>query len=147
LAACGFSPALGPDGSAGALHDQIRIADPTNKNDFDLVERLEERLGRTGTGQYDLTYTITTRTAGVGIATDNTTTRFQLHGTVVWVLNERASTARLTGGTATSFTSWSATASTVAALSGEENAALRLMRVLADQITTQLIATSTTWAK
>jgi LPS-assembly lipoprotein len=147
LAACGFTPAYGPKGPASGLIDQIRIGDPTDKNSFDLVERLEERLGRTSAGRYDLSYTITTDTSGVGIATDNSTTRYQLYGTVEWSLTERATATRVTGGKATGFTSYSATASTVAALSGEENAALRLMHILADEIVTQLVATAGIWAK
>ncbi len=147
LTACGFTPAYGPGGPATGLTDQIRIADPADKNSFDLVERLEERLGRTSTGRFDLTYTITTVTSGVGIAPDNSTTRYQLSGTIDWSLTERATATRITGGKVTSFTSYSATASTVAALSGEENAALRLMHILADQIVTQLVATSGTWAQ
>lgn len=147
LTACGFTPAYGPKGPAAGLADQIRIADPNDKNSFDLVERLEERLGRTSTGHYDLTYTISTETSGVGIASDNSTTRYQLYGTADWSLTERGTSTRVTGGQASGFTSWSATASTVAALSGEENAALRLMHILADQIVTQLVATSGAWAQ
>jgi LPS-assembly lipoprotein len=41
-----------------------------------------------------------------------------------------------------SFTAYSATGSTVAGLAAEEDAAYRLMRILADQIVAQLIATS-----
>jgi hypothetical protein len=66
LAACGFTPAYGA-GGAGAmrLHGTVRAADPTDKNAFDFVERIEERLGRPK-HRYDLAYTITDRTVGVG---------------------------------------------------------------------------------
>jgi LPS-assembly lipoprotein len=47
---------------------------------------------------------------------------------------------RLTEGVAQSFTAWSATGTTVAGLSAEEDAAYRLMRILADQIVTRLVA-------
>ena len=45
-----------------------------------------------------------------------------------------------------SFTSYSATGSTVAGLAAEEDAALRLMHILADQIVTRLLATSGQWS-
>lgn len=140
LAACGFSPAYGPDGPALPLRGKVRAADPSDKNGFDLVAGLEARLGLPDDPAYDLTYTIRTETVGTGIATDNTVTRFNLLGKVDWTLTDLRTKARLTGGTVESFTAWSATASTVAGLSAEEDAALRLMQILADQIVTRIVA-------
>jgi LPS-assembly lipoprotein len=142
LAACGFTPAYGPGGSAGKLTETIWVQDPTDKYAFDLVERLEERLGRPENIRYDLTYTIITETVGVGITTDNKITRYNLKGVVDYSLIERSSGARITGGRVQSFTAYSATGSTVAELAAEEDAALRLMRILADQIVARLIAAS-----
>ncbi len=147
LAACGFAPAFGPGGPAEGLAGTIRVADPTDKNGFDLVERLEERLGRPQADRYDLTYTIRTEAVGIGITPDNAITRYNLTGSIDWTLTDRTSGARVTGGTVANFTSWSATGSTVAGLAAEEDAALRLMRLLADQIVTRIIASSATWAQ
>jgi LPS-assembly lipoprotein len=145
IAACGFTPALGPGGGAEGLQGAIRVNDPTDKNAFDLVERLEERIGRPATARFDLGYTITTNAIGVGIAPDNAITRFNLTGRVDWTLTERASGARMAGGRVDSFTSYSATGSTVAGLAAEEDAAFRLMRILADQIVSRLIASAGDW--
>ena len=123
------------------------MADPTDKNGFNLVERLEERLGRPQAVRYDLGYSIRTETQGVGITPDNAITRYNLTGSIDWTLTDRTSGARVTGGTVASFTSWSATGSTVAGLAAEEDAALRLMRLLADQIVTRIIASSANWAQ
>jgi LPS-assembly lipoprotein len=142
LAACGFTPAYGPGGSAGKLTEAVWVQDPTDKNAFDLVERLEERLGRPENIRYDLAYTITTETVGVGITTDNKITRYNLKGVVDYALTDRATGDRVTGGRVQSFTAYSATGSTVAGLAAEEDAALRLMRILADQIVARLIAAS-----
>jgi LPS-assembly lipoprotein len=142
LAACGFTPAYAPGGAASGLIGTIRAADPTSKNAFDLVERLEERLGRPEDHSYDLTYTIATEAAGVGITTSNEITRFNLKGVVDWTLRDKASGERLAGGRVQSFTAYSATGSTVAGLAAEEDAAFRLMRILADQIVARLIAAS-----
>ena len=142
LAACGFAPAYGPSGGAGALQGSIRAAEPRDKAAFDLVARLEERLGRAVAPRFDLTYTIRTQTARVGITPDNTIQRFQISGTVDWSLIDIASGARVDGGQVQNVAAWSATGSTIAGLSAEEDAARRLMVMLADQIVTRLIATA-----
>lgn len=147
MAACGFTPAYGPGGPANGINGTIRAADPADKNAFDLVARLDQRLGRPNVDRYDLTYTITTQPVGVGITPDNAITRYNLKGAVDWALTDRSTGLRLTGGKVESFTSYSATGSTVAGLAAQEDAAARLMRILADQIVTRLIATSGDWLK
>ncbi len=147
VAACGFAPAYGPGGAAAGLQGRIRVDDPSDKNGFDLVERLEERLGRPEAPRYALSYTIVTRTIGVGITPENAITRYNLTGSIDWGLTDTTTGTRLTGGRVNSFTSYSATGSTVAGLAAEQDAAFRLMRLLADQIVTRLIATSGQWAQ
>jgi LPS-assembly lipoprotein len=146
LAACGFTPAYGPGGPASGLQGRIRVADPKTKNAFDLVSRLEERLGRADAPSYDLTYTISTTPLGVGITPENAINRFHLTGTVEWSLISRETGARVTGGQVENFTAYSATGSTVAGLTAEEDASFRLMQMLADQIVTRLIASAGSWA-
>jgi LPS-assembly lipoprotein len=146
LSGCGFAPAYGPGSAASGIQGTIRAGNPTDKNGFDLVERLEERLGRPTTAQFDLAYTITTNPVGVGITSENAITRYNLTGSIDWTLTSRATKARVAGGRVESFTSYSATGSTVAGLAAEEDAAFRLMRILADQIVTRLIATAEQWA-
>ncbi|OYX20519.1 MAG: hypothetical protein B7Z04_05920 [Rhodobacterales bacterium 32-66-9] len=128
LAACGFTPAYAPGGAATALLGTVYVQDPGDRNGFDLVERLEERLGRT------------TETLGVGFTADNQITRYNLKGVIDYTLTDRASGARVTGGRVQNFTAYSATGSTVAGLAAEEDAGLRLMRILADQIVVRLVA-------
>jgi LPS-assembly lipoprotein len=147
LAACGFTPAYAPGGAGQALQNSIRADDPTDKPGFDLVERLEERLGPAKRPRYALSYTIKLNPVGVAITTSNAVTRYNLNGSVDWALTDLATNARLTGGRVDNFTSYSATGSTVAGLAAEEDASLRLMRILADQITTRLLATSAQWTK
>ncbi len=142
LAACTFTPAYAPGGPATKLLNQVRVDDPSDKNAFDLVERLEERLGRPDAARYGLAYSIRTDPVGVGITSESTITRYNLTGAIDWTLSDITTGARLSGGTVNSFTSYTATGSTVAGLAAEEDAAYRLMRLLADQIVTRLIATS-----
>lgn len=147
LAACGFTPAYGPGGPAQGLMGTIRAADPDTKDAFELVKQLEARLGRAEAARYDLAYTITTEAIGVGYTPDNSITRYNLTGRVDWTLSDRGTGQRLTGGRVDSFTSYSATGSTVAGLAAEEDARRRLMVILADQIVARLLATSGAWAK
>lgn len=147
LTACGFSPAYGPGGVAQGLAGTIRAADPDTKDGFDLVGRLEERLGRPSAVRYDLAYVIVTQPVGVGITPENDITRYNLTGHVDWTLTERGTNARLAGGRVDSFTSWSATGSTVAGIAAEEDAHRRLMVILADQIVMRLLATAGSWHK
>ena len=145
LAGCGFQPAFGPDGPAGRLQNTIAVADPADKNGFDLVERLEQRLGRGRDPAYGLAHEITTRSSGVGITPDNAITRFTIAGSVHFALTRRADGAELSAGTVESFTSYSASGTTVSTLAAERDAETRLMRLLADQIVMRLVATSGSW--
>ena len=140
LAACGFTPAYAPGGGATRLTGTVRAADPDDKLSFDFVERIEERIGRPEAHRYDLAYTISTETIGVGITPDNRITRYNLKGAIDWTLSDTATGARITGGREQNFTAFAATGSTVAGLAAEEDAAYRLMRLLADQIVTRLVA-------
>jgi LPS-assembly lipoprotein len=145
LTACGFTPAFAPEGAANDLTRSIFVEDPNEKRGFDLVQRLEERLGRPQNAKYRLAYVIRTDSQGVGITPDNVTTRFNLTGSVDWTLSDTATGARLTGGRVQNFTSYAATGATVAGLAAQEDAMLRLMRILADQIVARLIATAGQW--
>jgi LPS-assembly lipoprotein len=142
LAACGFTPAYGPAGPAQGLQGRIRAADPGDKNDFDFVTAIEARFGRSKDPRYGLAYTITTEAVGVGFATNTTITRYNLKGRVDWSLTDTESDTRIAGGTAENFTSWSATSATVAAVAAEQDAAKRLMVILADQIAAEILAAS-----
>lgn len=146
LAACGFTPALAPGGPAAGLAGAIRVDDPVDKNGFDLVERLEERLGRPDGARYRLAYAITVEPIGVGITTENAITRYNLVGAVDYAVTDGTG-ARVAGGRAQGFTAYSATGSTVAGLAAEEDAAFRLMRILGDQIVTRLVATAPDWVR
>jgi LPS-assembly lipoprotein len=140
LAACGFTPAYAPGGAAMRLTGTVRAADPSDRNAFDFVERIEERLGRPQQHLYDLTYVIATETVGVGVTTDNQITRYNLKGAIDFALVDAATGTTVASGRVQSFTAFAATGSTVAGLAAEEDAGLRLMRLLADQVVARLIA-------
>ncbi|MCV2867210.1 LPS assembly lipoprotein LptE [Defluviimonas sp. WL0002] len=145
LGACGFRPAYAPGGAAAGLLDSVTVEAPLDRNGFDLVERLEERLGRTKTPTYSLGYRIETSETGLGITPDDTTTRYNINGTVTFVLRDKATGGELTAGKVSTFTAFSATGTAVSTESARADAYQRLMRLLADQIVTRLLATSAEW--
>lgn len=140
LAACGFTPAYAPGGPATALTGTVWAANPKDRNGFDFVERIEERLGRPEAQRYELGYDILTEEIGVGLTTDSTITRYNLQGSITYRLVETASGMTVASGRVQSFTTYAATGSTVAGLAAEEDAATRLMRILADQVVARLVA-------
>ncbi|KEO60135.1 LPS assembly lipoprotein LptE [Thioclava indica] len=140
LTGCGFTPAYGPQGGAAALLNGVAPDAPDSPDAFALVTQLQERLGPANPKRYRLSYAIQTTVTGQGIATDDTTTRYQLSGTVDYTLRDATSDAVLLTGRVNSFTSWSATGTIVASQSAERDAHTRLMTILADQIVTRLLA-------
>ncbi len=145
LAACGFTPAYGPSGPARGLLGRVRVDDPDDKLSFDLVARLEERLGRTRTPAFLLSYEISTREQGQAIAPDNSITRYQLFGSAEYTIRDAATGDVLTKGRANGFTVFSAIGNRVESKASRADAGVRLMQILADRIVTDLIATSGSW--
>ena len=144
LAACGFTPAFGPAGTATALRGAVALADTNTRDGFEFIKRMEERLGRASAARFDLDYQIATSQASLGFTTDGAITRYNLIGSVTWTLKDRATGAVLAKGVEQNFTAWSATGVTIAAVNAETDANARLIRILADQVTQRLIALSPT---
>jgi len=142
LTACGFTPVYAPGGTASALRGKVEVAAPESIDTFRLVQNLEERLGQPDLPIYDLSLTLKTRAQGQAITESNETTRFSLVGTVEYVLLAKASGDIVASGSVDNFTGYSATGSTVETLAAERDARVRLMVILADQITTRLYATA-----
>ncbi|MBW6505933.1 MAG: hypothetical protein K0B00_04190 [Rhodobacteraceae bacterium] len=143
LAGCGFTPAFGPGGGAGVLLGAVVPDAPATRDDFALTRRLAERLGPPEAPRFRLAYTVATAASGQAIKPDNATTRFSLHGTAAFRLIAIGSGAELLAGEVDGFTSWSASGTTVATRAAEDDAHVRLMRILADQIVTRLLADAT----
>lgn len=140
LAGCGFAPAYAPGTGGAKLLGSIAPDAPKTRDDFALIRRLSERLNPVEGARYRLAYTITTDTLGQAITPSGATTRYSLTGQVEYTLRATGSDAVLLTGKVSSFTSWSATGSIVATSAAEDDAHNRLMRMLADQIITRLLA-------
>ena len=139
LAACGFTPAYGPEGGAQALTRNIEVRAPVTRTDYLLTRQLEERLGRTDAGDYILDYTLKVEEERIAITANNITRRFNLSGTVDYKLTTRDGTV-IAKGVEENFVGYSATGSTVATRAARADAEDRLTTLLADRMVTRLIA-------
>lgn len=140
LAACdGFVPAFGPDSGGRALMNRVAVADPADKNAFDLVQRIEERLGRAVSPAYALSYEIVTDQVDLGVTPANAITRYNITGSVSFTLTGIATKSVLSSGTASTFTAFSASGTTVSTDASRADAYQRLMRLLADQVVARLV--------
>lgn len=139
LAACGFEPVYKDGGSADGLRDNIRMFDPTTRDEFELVSRLEERLGRNRSAQYVLLVSLNTASEGLAISGSNDITRFNLTGTANFQLRDVETEEVVFSDAVNTFTSYSASQQSVATRVAQRDAERRLMVLLADKITSQLL--------
>ncbi len=136
LSACGFTPLYGP-GGAGALIGAVDIDAPTNRNEFDLVARLTERLGPVSNPAWRLTFSIATGSEGFSASG---ATRRQLTGTANWTLTPKAGGKPLSGkvralaGYTEMLSSPTDTSARLSNAAARDDANRRLMVMLADRI-------------
>jgi len=140
LAGCGFTPAFAPGGAATRLQGRVLVDEPDSRPGYLLTRRFEERLGRANPARYGLSYSIGLTDSAIAVSSTNVITRYNKIGTVTWALRDLQTDKVLTSGKAESFTSYSASGTTVASQAAERDAEARLMVILTDQIITRLIA-------
>lgn len=143
LAACGFEPVNAPGGAGAALQGQVQVAAPESREAFLLVQRLEERLGRTSLPAYELSLNLSLREQSLAINPEGDVQRFNVIGIAEFALRDLETGEVAQSGLVQSFTGYSATSTTVAALAAERDAFQRLMVILADQIVLRLQASDT----
>ena len=142
LAACGFTPVYGPSGSANVLQNAIVVDEPSSRASYLLTRELEQRLGRSASGRFGLSYAIDLTEDPIAISANDVTTRYNLLGEITYALRDLNTGAVLTSGKVDSFTSYSASGTTVATQAAQKDAEARLMVILADQMITRLVAAS-----
>ncbi len=147
MSACGFTPVYAPGGSAEGLRGAVTVAAPSDANSYELVKRLEERLGRNLSAPYALSYTITTRSEDVGVTPRQEITRTQILGAVEFTVTSVATGDVVESGSLSNFTSYSTEGSTVSTASVERDANRRLMVMLADMMVTRFTATFSGWGE
>ncbi|WP_412565039.1 hypothetical protein [Thalassobius sp. MITS945101] len=140
LSGCGFTPVYGPAGDGHRLQDAVLAAEPKTRDDQQLLQQIEARIGRSANPEFDLTYTFTVQEERVAVSANNITTRFNLIGQVDYALKETVTGITVTKGTAQHFTGYSSSGTTAATLAAERDARARLAVILGDQIVAQLLA-------
>ena len=141
VAGCGFRPAYAPGGGAAGLQGAVAVATPDTATGFALRTRLEERLGPANAPRFHLRAAMTVEREAAAISGEGDITRLNLVGAADWTLQDTAGAALLEG-RSQSFTSYSATGSTVATQAAEVDARDRLAVILADMIVADLLAMS-----
>ena len=114
---------------------------------FELVRQLEKRLGLPSDARYRIAVDIALTEAELGITPDQEITRFNIRGRASYTLYDLGSGTPLTNGEAATFTSYTATGTQFATDAARRDARVRLMVALADQIVSQLLVTSGSWAQ
>jgi len=138
LAGCGLTPVYGPQGAAASLRGTIAYAKPDTVPEYQLRTRLIDRLGDTVQPRFMFRATLTETPTPATITLAGDTTRFNLIGTAKWTLVD-VSGDTVASGEVETFTSYSATGSTVATQAAEADARARLTVALADLIVSRLL--------
>ena len=128
LSACGFTPVYGPN----SLRGLVEVATPTTLAGYRLGTALIERFGPADAAQYLLTVTLEETRTVAAQTIDGDSARFDLNGIANWTLTDGETT--VAAGTAQTFSSYSATGSTLATQTAERDARVRLSVALADLI-------------
>ena len=139
LAAC-LRPVHAPGGPGAALRGQVRADDPQTPQEFAFVGALEDRLGRAQAARFQLSYDLRLRERGGARVRDLGDTRFQIFGTLDYILSDSATGDEVQSGTLQNVTAYSATANQLATRMAQEDAERRLMRILANALATRLVA-------
>ena len=140
LAACGFTPVYAPGQTGSSLYGAVEFRAPKDETSYRFGRNMEERLGRTSSGTYRLDYELKLDEEGQAITPTGEITRFSIEGVVAYKLIRLSDEAVVTKGSSKNFTGYSAEGSTVDVLVGEQDAVERLMVILADQVTADLLA-------
>ncbi len=126
-------------GTDNVLRGRIAFDTRDTVPGFRLRERLEQRLGVQEVPDYVLGAQITDRRRSLAITTSGDNTRFNVIGTVTWVLTHATTGEVIANGSHETFTSYSATGSTTATQAAEADATARLSVALADMIVSRLL--------
>ncbi len=136
LTGCGFAPIYG---EGNAFRDAIAFEATDSVSGFRLRQRLEDQLGRSPAPRYLLKVDLTSRQRAAAITADGDTSRLNIIGTANWTLTDIARGTKVETGEVEAFTSYSATGSTIATQSTQDDAAARLAVILADMIVSRIL--------
>lgn len=140
LSGCGFAPAYAPGGIATRWQNTVTLDTPDTVFGFRMRHHLRETFGPVTAPTYTLSIIPQTAPVPATITEDGDITRFNITGNAEWSLTD-VTGAEINKGLAQTFTSYSATSTTVATQSAEGAARDRLAVALADLIVQQMLTT------
>lgn len=133
LASCGFTPVYAPGTDSAAALADIELAEPRSEQGYFFVREMEDRLGRAANPSKLLNYKITIQ--GEGVESDTDRRRFV--GVVNYELIDRETRTVLERGAVDSFAGYSVSDGLF--ITAQQEAIKRLIVILADQLTRELI--------
>ena len=136
VAGCSFTPVFKLQNSPEYLKGKIEFPKPKNRETYILVSRLEENFGPLEKVLFKLSVSTSVNKKGFGGL--GNISRYNLPGSASFVLTEVSTGKVIISDEVNTFTSYSASAQTLATETAERSARDRLMKALADQITTSI---------
>ncbi len=134
LAGCGFTPVYAPDSETSRALSNISVAAPKNRYSYIFAREMEDRIGRPAHATRVLRYHI--GIAGEGIESDTERRRFV--GSATYRLIDSDTGKEILNGSVDSFTGYSVSNGLFS--SARQDALERLMIILADQVSRELMA-------
>ncbi len=139
LVGCGFAPVHGVGSKFDKLRNTILVQAPTNRVEFELVRNLEVHLGQATSKLYHLQYKLNISEDIIFVSAAQEINRLSVVAVLEYSLADNDGLVLLSE-TAKSFTSYSATSTTVATQRSKRDAYDRLMVILAKQVSNFLLA-------
>ena len=133
LAGCGYAPVHGTGSKTKKLYNSVFVQAPKDRVEFELVRNLEKQFRKNSSREYDLNYKLSIEEEKVVVSASQTLERYSLFGSLKYTLTDKEGDVLLTN-TAKSFTSYSATGTSLATERAKRDAQDRLMVILAEQV-------------
>jgi LPS-assembly lipoprotein len=147
LSACGFSPVYKQGSAASGLFNQMTFPVVEGRFDFELRERLIERLGTAAPdARYRLSFDMEIESRDLVVNEASDIIRYNLTSVANFTVTDRATNALLFRDEVKSLTAYSTTSDTYPTTVAERAANIRLVRSLADLMVTRMSVTAQDWA-
>lgn len=138
LGGCGFEPIYKTQSATRSLLSSIELDKPSDRDDYVMNRRLEERIGAALSPKFALSYSISTSSSRAAISTDGRANRQVTTGDVTYSLRRLSDGKIVKSGKEEAFVGSSTTGSTVATHAAERDARERLIIQLADNVVDSL---------
>jgi len=148
VAACGFEPVYRTGGAARGLNGQIRMDVIQGRDGFDLLRRIESRLGKpVSNPRFALAVEFVVTEDSLVLDAAKGISRFTLNGVAHITVKSMAEGTKVFAAKLRETTAYSGTSETGQTDAAKRDAHSRLATAMADQIVTRLTSTAESWAK